>query len=67
MAKVRDIILLPLNDETLSVRLKDHPLRGDWADYRDLHIEPDWLLFYTISASELKLARTGTQYGVFRE
>ena len=64
---MRDIILLPLNDETLSVRLKDHPLRGDWADYRDLHIEPDWLLFYTISASELKLAQAGTHSDLFGE
>ena len=67
MAKLKAVILLLLNDEPLPVRLKDHPLRGDWVGYRDLHIEPDWLLLYAVSKSELKLARTGTHSDLFGE
>jgi len=26
---------------------KDHKLKGDWIDFRECHIEPDWLLIYT--------------------
>ncbi|MDR1766452.1 MAG: type II toxin-antitoxin system YafQ family toxin, partial [Lachnospiraceae bacterium] len=25
---------------------KDHALKGEWAGYRECHIEPDWLLIY---------------------
>jgi addiction module RelB/DinJ family antitoxin len=30
-------------------------------DFRDLHIEPDWLLIYRVENDELQLARTGSQ------
>ena len=43
------------------------PLRGDWASYDDLHIEPDWLLLYAISASELKLVRMAMHSDLFEE
>jgi mRNA interferase YafQ len=45
----------------------DHPLRGDWNGFRDLHIEPDWLLIYRIAGDELQLARTGTHADLFDE
>jgi mRNA interferase YafQ len=40
---------------------------GDWAGYRDLHIEPDWLLIYRVKDDELQLARTGTHSDLFDE
>ena len=43
----------------------DHPLSGEWNEYRDLHIEPDWLLIYRIDGDTLKLARTGTHDDIF--
>jgi mRNA interferase YafQ len=46
---------------------RDHPLRADWAGFRDLHIEPDWLLIYRIKNDELQLARTGTHSDLFDE
>lgn len=27
---------------------KDHALSGNWANYRECHITPDWLLIYKI-------------------
>jgi mRNA interferase YafQ len=41
------------------------PLRGDRKGFRDLHIEPDWLLIYRIHGAELQLARTGTHADIF--
>lgn len=67
MAKLKAVILLLLGDEKLPARLKDHPLRGDWAGFRDLHIEPDWVLLYRQTESELHLARTGTHSDLFGE
>ncbi len=45
----------------------DHPLRGDWKGWRDLHIEPDWLLIYRIAGDRLELAATGTHSDLFDE
>jgi hypothetical protein len=35
--------------------------------FRDLHIEPDWLLLYRIEGEELQLARAGTHADLFNE
>ncbi|MCF8113368.1 MAG: type II toxin-antitoxin system YafQ family toxin, partial [Desulfotignum sp.] len=34
-------------------------------DFRECHIEPDWLLIYTISDFELRLVRLGTHAELF--
>jgi mRNA interferase YafQ len=67
MAKLRAVVLLLVENMSLPERLKDHPLKGDWAGYRDLHIEPDWLLLYKLTETELRLARMGTHSDLFGE
>ena len=44
---------------------KDHKLKGDWVDFRECHIEPDWLLIYTISDFELRPVRLGAHSELF--
>ena len=46
----------------------DHPLKGEYKGYRELHITPDWLLIYKIKDKELilELTRTGTHSDLFR-
>ncbi|MDO5093501.1 MAG: type II toxin-antitoxin system YafQ family toxin [Propionibacteriaceae bacterium] len=40
---------------------RDHHLTGNLAAYRELHIEADWLLLYSIDTEgTLVLARTGS-------
>ena len=39
---------------------RDHPLKNDWAGYRDAHIEPDWLLIYFVTDETVRFERTGT-------
>ena len=65
--KLKQVLLLLLSNAALPDRLKDHPLRGNWNGYRDLHIEPDWLLIYKASGDELHLARTGSHADLFDE
>ena len=65
MSKLRQVLLLLLNGETLPERYRDHPLRGNWTGYRDLHIEPDWLLIYRISGNKLDLVRRGSHSDLF--
>ena len=44
---------------------RDHPLKGDWKGWRECHIEPDWLLVYKATETEVLLARTGTHADLF--
>ena len=46
---------------------RDHSLKGEWAGFRELHIEGDWLLIYRIDHGELclVLTRTGSHDALF--
>jgi mRNA interferase YafQ len=49
------------NDEPLPAHLYDHPLSGDWPDFRDCHIRPDLILIYNKLGNDiLHLARMGS-------
>jgi mRNA interferase YafQ len=64
-AKLQRVILSLVHQKPLPPRLRDHALTGNWAGYRECHIEPDWLLIYEITGTELQLARTGTHSDLF--
>ena len=66
MAKLRALLLLLIEGRPLPPSYQDHPLMGDWKGYRDVHIEPDWVLIYRVAGDELRLARTGAHADVFR-
>ena len=36
----------------------DHKLSGNWKDYRECHITPDWLLIYKIDKDKLLLSKS---------
>ena len=67
MEKLKTALSLLIEGEPLPERYRDHPLKGEWTGFRDLHIEPDWLLLYAIEGNELRLARTGTHADLFDE
>lgn len=52
---------------SLDAKYKDHDLHGDWEGCRECHIEPDWLLVYTLYEEEviLYLVRTGSHSDLF--
>ena len=56
-----------IQQDLLSDRYRDHPLRGTWKGYREAHIEPNWLLVYRIEGDELHLVRTGSHADLFKE
>ncbi|HEX5325663.1 MAG TPA: type II toxin-antitoxin system YafQ family toxin [Acetobacteraceae bacterium] len=66
MSALRTVLSLLIDAGSLPADYRDHPLKGDWRGYRDLHIESDWLLIYRIEGDELHLARTGTHADLFR-
>ena len=51
----------------LDAKYRDHSLTGEYKDFRECHIEPDWLLIYRVEkdALELFLFRTGTHSDLF--
>ena len=65
LGKLKQILEHLAVPEPLPARYKDHKLKGEWRDYRECHIEPDWLLIYTITDFELRPARLGSHSELF--
>lgn len=65
MQKFRDIIELLVAHKALPIKNRNHKLKGNFRDYWECHIEPDWLLIYKQTSTELILARTGTHADLF--
>jgi mRNA interferase YafQ len=63
--KLHAVIELLMQRRPLLRELNDHPLRGEFKGYRDLHIEPDWLLIYKADDKDLWLVRTGSHADLF--
>ena len=65
-SKLRGLLTSLIQQEPLSARYLDHPLRGIWKGYREAHLEPDWLLIYRAEGDELHLVRTGAHSDLFK-
>ncbi|MCI8500728.1 MAG: type II toxin-antitoxin system YafQ family toxin [Oscillospiraceae bacterium] len=65
MEKLQQVIDTLRIPETLPLKNADHSLTGNYLDYRECHIEPDWLLIYRQKGNELFLYRTGTHADLF--
>jgi mRNA interferase YafQ len=61
------MLLLIANDAPLGPEWLDHPLKGDWSDYRECHIGGDFLLIYQVEGNAINFVRTGTHADLFEE
>ncbi len=70
MSKLKEVLDLIINEdkETLINVYNDHQLQGDLKQFRELHIESDWLLIYKVDNKKLTLllVATGKHDDVFR-
>ena len=68
LTKLKAALDVLIDGEPLPPEYKDHPLRGDFAGSRDCHIEPDWLVIYTLTeeGGHVCFERTGTHSDLFR-
>lgn len=57
---LQDVLTLLVNQQPLPEKYRDHNLSGNYAGYRECHIEPDWLLIYKIFNDKLVLVLTRT-------
>ena len=63
--KLTDVILKLINEEKLPAKNRDHKLIGDYIDFRECHISPDWLLIYKIDGNDIFFTRTGSHAELF--
>jgi len=66
LSRLQDVVRLLASGSALDPKFRDHPLGGSWQPSRDCHVEPDWVLIYTIDQDSLRLERTGTHSDLFR-
>ena len=68
LRKLQSVMELLMNATPLPSSLQDHPLHGNFVGSRDCHIEPDWILIYTLSERNrhVHFERTGTHSDLFR-
>jgi mRNA interferase YafQ len=65
MLSLAPIIANLRNRKSLPFKYKDHKLIGNYKGFRELHIEPDWLLIYKIEGENLLLHRMGSHNDLF--
>ena len=60
MTKLVAVLEMLASGKPLPAKHKDHQLAGNLHDFRECHIEPDWLLLYQIFEDKLILSATAT-------
>ena len=60
LAKLRRIVSALAAGKTLDVKHRDHALVGEWKPARDGHVEPDWVLVYTIDKASSSVSFRAT-------
>jgi mRNA interferase YafQ len=65
MVKMQQIMKTLADEAPLEPRHRDHNLVGPYAGCRECHVEPDWLLIYTVGDDWIRFERTGTHSDLF--
>lgn len=60
ISKLIDVLELLQTGNPMPTVYRDHQLGGKLKDFRECHIEPDWLLMYQIYEDTLVLSATAT-------
>ncbi len=68
ITKLDELIRLLASSDVIPSYYKDHELFGNWAGFRECHIQSDWLLIYKIYNNNLilSLTRTGSHSDLFK-
>ena len=62
MSKLESTIDILLSGNDIPAKYRDHPLKGNYKDYRECHVdgEGDWLIIYRKYKDKLILVLTAT-------
>ena len=63
--QLESIMKLLIEKKLLPPKNRNHRLQGEFKNYWECHIEPDWLLIYKKTSSEIIFVRTGTHSDLF--
>ena len=66
MNELDDVLSLLITGNILPGKYKDHALIGNWKNYRECHIQSNWLLIYRATETEIILVATGTHDDLFK-
>ena len=64
---LEEVVNILQRGEELDKKYRDHELKGKYKNFRECHIQPDWLLIYLIENDilTLTLVDTGTHADLF--
>jgi mRNA interferase YafQ len=65
LALFYEVVSKIANGKLLEPSNQDHPLHGKLDGKRGCHIEPDWVLIYSVNKKEVILYRTGTHADLY--
>lgn len=63
LKKVMDILI---EGKLLDEKYLSHTLVGNWKNYSECHIKPNWLLIYQQTDTTIRFARLGTHQQLFK-
>ena len=63
--KLKQLLAALINEEPLAEPYRDHPLKGNYKNRRECHLEPDWSLIYRLHDDEIICERTGRHSDLF--
>ena len=63
---LQNIIEILFKGESLPIKYRDRKLIGNYNNRKECHIEPDFLLNYSVKDNTLCLERLGTHSELFR-
>lgn len=63
-----EVLEILCSEKSLPDKYRDHALVGNFKEFRECHILPDWLLIYKIEKDilTLSLMRTGSHSDLFK-
>ena len=65
LGKLWAVVDVLTRGEKLPPRHRHHKLSGEWCDFWECHVEPDWLLIWHMRGDTLVLVRLGTHADLF--
>lgn len=71
MNKLHTVMAKLIDGKSLDSTYNDHQLQGQWKNFRDCHVEGDWILIYTLSKNEkwqeiITFCATGNHSNLFQ-
>jgi len=67
MGKLKALMSLLMEEKLLPDSYRDHPMKSEWKNFRNAHVEPDWILIYKIDPATVRFERTGRRSDLFDE